>query len=108
MFTGIVLWRTVLKEDLWFGGSQLCQSIGWGGSDQGVGVKDSPGRVTLKVLVFGHFVMQQMYLPFIRTSYGQDRALVTFKQCQLKHTVCFFFPINFSRHLDFNFNVFSY
>lgn len=68
MFTGIVLWRMVLKEDLCFGGGQLCQSIGWGGSDQSVGVKDSPGRVTLRVLVFGHFVMHQMYLPFIRTA----------------------------------------
>lgn len=67
-------------------GGQLCQSIGWGGSDQTVGVKDSLDRLTLKVPVFCHFVMQQIYLPFIRTSYGQDRTLVIFKQCQLKHT----------------------
>lgn len=86
MFEGIV-WRLGLKGDLCFGGGQLWQSIGWGGGDQRM--KGGPCRVTLKVLVFGNLVMQQIYLPFIRTSCGHYRVLVTFKQCQLKHTVFF-------------------
>lgn len=52
------------------------------------------GSERLALKVFGHFAMQQICLPFIRTSYGQDRALVTFKQCQLKHTVIFFINFN--------------
>lgn len=88
MFAGIVLWRMVLEEDQCFGG----QSTGCGGSHQSVGVKDSPGRVALKI--FSHFVIQQICLPLIRASYGQDRVLVTFKQCQLRHTVFFFINFN--------------
>lgn len=49
MCEGSILWRMVLMEDPCWGG-QLCQSIGWRGSDQSVGMTDSPNRVTLKIL----------------------------------------------------------
>lgn len=47
-----------------YGGGQLRQSIGWGGSDQSVQVTDSRVRVTHKILLFGHLVIQQTHLPF--------------------------------------------
>lgn len=75
MFEVSGLWRVVLKEDLYYGGGQLHQSIGWGGSDQSVGVTNSPVRVTHKILLLGHFVMQQMYLPF-RTPGAENEDLL--------------------------------
>lgn len=84
----------VLKEDLCFGGGQLCLPTGRGGSGQSVGVTDSPGRVTLKVLVFGHFVIHAADIFAIHKDLlwaGQGTSNIQAMSAQT-HCLFFFFP----------------